>query len=154
MVDDFPDGADQRLFDIIPSELDSDEWKWLASTYYLQRDTYNYDLDFLSSLSSLSDTTYYLKWNLLAAYQELGELGVEFSWKPWAVDEPFVNRRRILDEAVDVMHFIGNMLVGLGVTDIEFEGAYRQKQDKNRRRAASGTYSAKKGRLGEGSEVE
>lgn len=124
-------------------------WGWLESTKELQEKTYSYDFDMLPK-----ELAAYLQWNLLAAYQELGEVGVEFSWKPWAVDEPFINRRRVLDELVDVCHFVGNMLVGLGVTDLEWQGAYRQKQDKNRRRQASGNYSAKKGGLGDGSDNE
>jgi hypothetical protein len=127
-----------------------DDWKWLESTDDLQRNTYGYVYDSWDE-EMLCD---YLDWNQTAAVQELAELREEFFWKPWATDAPFVNRDRILSEAVDVNHFIGNMLVALGVTDEEYEEAYRAKQDKNRRRAASGTYSAKKGGLAEGSDNE
>lgn len=137
------------------------DWRWLESTRQLQTETYGYDLFELSlgsrfgaSPERVAALAKHLEWNLLAAYQELGEVGIEFSWKPWAVDKPFVNRRRVIDEVVDQMHFLGNILVSMGVSDVEFEGAYRQKQDKNRRRQASGTYSAQKGGLGEGSDSE
>lgn len=96
----------------------------------------------------------YIEWNLFAAYQELAEMAVEFSWKPWAVDEPFVNRDRIRDEAIDVLHFLGNILTSIDVTDDELVYFYQLKQDKNRRRAASGKYTARKGGVGEGSDAE
>lgn len=138
----------------------TEEWKWLESTYKLQRETYEYPLDILArgaipgaSAQLVGPLAAYIFWNLFAAQQELAEAAVEFSWKPWAVDFPFVNRERMLDEIVDANHFLGNILVGMGVTDEEYERAYRQKQDKNRARQASGTYSAKKGGLGEGSDV-
>lgn len=125
-------------------------WRWLQSTLALQTRVFGYALP-IAHTASLAE---YLKWNLLAAYQELGEIGVEFSWKPWAVDEPFVNRERVRDEIVDVMHFLGNMLVALDVSDEELEAAYVAKQAKNTRRKESGTYSAQKGGLGDGSDAE
>ena len=136
------------------------DWKWLASTWYLQKGTYEYPLDTLKKGAEEGEPpqytgplAQYIFWNLFAAQQELAEVAVEFSWKPWAVDLPFVNRQRILEEIVDANHFLGNILVGMGVTDKEYEEAYQQKQTKNRVRAGSGTYSAKKGGLGEGSDV-
>jgi hypothetical protein len=132
--------------------LGTEGWQWLASTTELQTETYNYDYDRLRERHA--EMSKYIMWNMFAAFQELAEASVEFSWKPWAVDQPFANRDRIRDEIIDVNHFLGNILSALGVTDKEYEEAYREKQDKNRRRAASGTYSAKKGTLGEGSEVE
>lgn len=126
------------------------DWRWLESTKELQQLTYGYDWTKFST-KSLAE---YIWWNTFAANQELAEMAVEFSWKPWATDPPFVNRDRVRDEAIDVLHFLGNILTSLGVTDDELAHHYQLKQDKNRRRAASGTYSAKKGGLGEGSETE
>lgn len=137
----------------------AEDWKWLESTRKLQTETYHYDLDWLAFGSEPGATAVtkelaaYIFWNVFSAQQELAEAAVEFSWKPWAVDQPFVNRERILDEIVDVHHFTGNILVGMGVTDEEFEAAYQRKQQKNRDRVASGSYSAKKGGLGEGSDI-
>lgn len=51
-------------------------------------------------------------------------------------------------------HFVANMLVAIGVDDEEWAATYQAKQEKNRRRMASGTYTARKGGLGEGSEAE
>jgi dimeric dUTPase (all-alpha-NTP-PPase superfamily) len=127
------------------------KWKWLESTYKLQSQTYHYDLE--GMVDAVKDGAVdavdadYFDWNATAAVQELAELREEFSWKPWATDMPFINRDRIRDEAVDVLHFVGNMMVALGVTDKEFWEAYEQKQELNRQRKASGTYSAKKGGL-------
>jgi dimeric dUTPase (all-alpha-NTP-PPase superfamily) len=67
----------------------------------------------------------------------------EFSWKPWAHDEPYVNRERIIEELVDVVHFIGNMLVNIDCSDAEWEDKYQRKQRTNRRRQVVG-YSARK----------
>lgn len=53
-----------------------------------------------------------------------------------------MNRQRVLEELVDVGHFLANMLVAIGVTDEEWEAAYRQKQDENRRRQATGYVAA------------
>lgn len=136
------------------------QWNWLASTEELQSNTYGYDLISLragvmpfATTKEADGLAKYIDWNQTAAVQELAELREEFSWKPWAVDQAFVNRERVLNEAVDVLHFIGNILVGLGVGDEEFWLAYRLKQQKNRERAASGSYSAKKGGLAHGSDV-
>jgi hypothetical protein len=129
-------------------------WEWLASTKKLQEETYGYDLARLSSLIDPEATAKYIDWNTTAAVQELAEVREEFSWKPWATDAAFVNRERIIEESVDALHFIGNILVGLGVDDAELAALYQAKQEKNRRRQASGTYSARKGRISEGSNNE
>lgn len=134
-------------------------WKWLESTFELQTNTYDYPLKWFSdglklgASAVIKQLAAYIDWNQTAAVQELAELREEFSWKPWAVDAPFVNRERVIDEIVDVHHFTGNILVGLGVTDEEFEAAYQRKQQKNRDRVASGSYSAKKGGLAAGSDI-
>lgn len=127
-------------------------WSWLESTTELQTETYHYDYEALRA--DPKALAQYIFWNSFSASQELAEMNVEFSWKPWAVDEPFVNRDRILNEIIDVNHFLGNILSAMGVTDDEYEAAYQEKQQKNRRRASSGSYSAKKGSLGEGSDNE
>ena len=80
-------------------------------------------------------------------------MSVEYSWKHWATDAPFVERQRVLEEAVDAGHFLANILVAIGVTDEEWEEAYQAKQERNRERMRSKTYSARKGGLGEGSDA-
>ena len=139
------------------------EWKWLESTNKLQQETYGYghlyeDLQRLAADEGTGDTEFtaaltdYLDWNATAAVQEMAEVREEFSWKPWAKDDPFWHRNRMRDEIIDVMHFLGNMLTVIGVDDEEFAEEYQYKQHINRQRAASGTYSAKKGGLSEGSD--
>jgi hypothetical protein len=126
------------------------EWLWLESTHDLQTTTYGYDF----SEMGIEDLAKYVTWNVFAAHQELAEAAVEFSWAPWATDEPFVNRERLRDELIDVLHFVGNILVALEVSDEELAAAYAAKQDLNRRRAASRAYSKRKGGLGDGSDSE
>lgn len=134
----------------------AEAWRWLASTKQFQTETYNYDIEGMAEAIEEGQTdavdAKYFDWNTTAAVQELAELREEFSWKPWATDPPFVNRSRIIRESVDVLHFIGNMLVAVGCTDEEFWQLYQEKQQINRERAASGTYSARKGGLAEGSD--
>jgi len=60
------------------SVTSEEEWRWLRSTLTLQTEVFGYTLP-VQDPTALSA---YLSWNLLAAYQELGEIGVEFSWKP------------------------------------------------------------------------
>lgn len=150
MTDEASGGFDERLDQsalallLLPA-------KWLRSTKWLQETIYGYEDPKDLDTASIAN---YIDWNQVAAVQELAELREEFSWKPWATDEPFVNRERIKQEAVDTLHFIGNILHGAGITDEEFWTAYRAKQEKNIRRATSGTYSARKGGIAEGSESE
>ena len=127
-------------------------WRWLGSTVELQRDYFGFDWEKVGRNTAAVAAS--LKDNSFAIVVELAETSVEFSWKHWAKDDPFVNRDRVLEELVDVGHFLANMLVAIGVTDAEWAVAYQDKQEKNRRRMSSGAYSAKKGRLGEGSDVE
>jgi dimeric dUTPase (all-alpha-NTP-PPase superfamily) len=124
------------------------EWSWLTSTLDLQTVTYGYDYASMDT-EALAE---YLTWNKFAADQELAEAAVEWSWAPWASDKPFVNRERVRNELIDVLHFVGNMLTALGVTDAELAEAYARKQQINRDRVASKSYSKQKGGLGDGSD--
>jgi hypothetical protein len=135
-------------------------WRWLASTYRLQSEVYDYPLEVFirgaqanATAQQVAPLANYIQWNMFSAFVEIAEASVEFSWKPWAVDLPFVNRDRIIDEIIDVNHFLGNILTAVGCTDDEYERRYQAKQQKNTDRVESGTYSAKKGGLGEGSDV-
>ena len=75
----------------------------------------------------------------------MGEIPREFHWKSWSHARPFFHRARILEEVVDVMHFLANILVAVGVTDDEFEQAYQAKQAINRTRQRDG-YAASAGK--------
>lgn len=75
---------------------------------------------------------------------ECAEMSGEFSWKPWAADAPFINRDALIEEIVDVNHFLGFMLVVLGVSDEEYEAAYRRKQAINKaRQEQAGGYTVR-----------
>lgn len=125
-------------------------WRWLESTRELQEETYGYHYPSMYHDPALLSK--HLDWNQTAAVQELAELREEFSWKPWATDAPFVNKERVMQEAIDVLHFIGNILVAIGINDEMLAEYYQQKQAINRARAESGTYSARKGHISEGSD--
>lgn len=111
-------------------------WKWLESTKELQEKSFGFTLP-LDEGDALAD---YVTWNHSALVQEAGEMLAEFGWKPWAVNRGWVNRQLALKEAVDVGHFLANILAAIGVTDEEWEAAYQAKQQVNRDRMASGTY--------------
>ncbi len=109
-----------------------ERWRWLASTVDLQREAFGFTWTGDEPAGQVAAS---LKDNLLAAAVELtGEVPREFHWKYWSHTEPFVNRDRVLEELVDVLHFIANMLIAIGVDDDELEGAYRLKQNINRAR--------------------
>ncbi len=113
------------------------DWRWLESTEALQREAFGHDWSAIGRSPALVAAT--LRDNLFAAAVELlGETPREFAWKYWARDKPWVNRERVLEELVDVGHFVANMLVALDVDDDEWESAYQRKQDENRRRQLDG----------------
>ncbi len=120
-------------------------WRWLASTVTLQREAYGFEWTGDESPGQVASS---LKDNVLAAAVELtGEVPREFHWKYWSHTEPFVNRDRVRDELVDVLHFIANMLIAIGVDDDELEEAYQQKQYINRMRQHE-KYIASQGKEG------
>lgn len=111
-------------------------WKWLDSTKALQEQAFGFKLP-LTEGTELAD---YVTWNHSALVQEASEMLAEFGWKPWTKNRGWVNRELALKEAVDVGHFLANILVSIGVTDEEWQAAYEAKQQVNRDRMASGTY--------------
>ena len=106
-------------------------WSWLESTVDLQREAYGFEWTGNESPGEVAES---LKENTLAAFAELGEVLREFHWKYWSHAEPFVNRDRVIDEIVDIKHFLANMLVAIRCGDEEFEAAYQYKQLINRQR--------------------
>jgi hypothetical protein len=107
-------------------------WRWLASTRELQRDTFGRDPD--RNVGDVPAQVASIKDNFIAAVVEMVELLNEVKWKYWSHEDPWIRRDRLLKEAVDVNHFIGNILVEAGITDDEYEEAYRAKQEENRER--------------------
>lgn len=110
---------------------------WLLSTRALQRDGFGADAIEMSD----EDWADYVLWNYAAATVELGEFLQELPWKPWKPNRgrPDAHaRERAVVELVDVLHFVGNILVALEVTDDELSEAYEAKQRENRARLADG----------------
>jgi hypothetical protein len=113
--------------------------QWLIETRRLQEDAYGFDFDHFDSgdgapVDKVINLVEYIDMNFMAAMHELCELHDETSWKPWQMDKPYVHRAKALKETVDVLHFIGNMLSALGVSDEELNKVYVEKMAVNRER--------------------
>lgn len=108
-------------------------WTWLESTRQLQAE--HFGVTYPLEGEELAN---YVTMNHSALVLEAGELLSEFGWKPWASPRGWVNRESALKEAVDVAHFLANILCAIGVTDEEWVAAYRAKQEVNRQRQRDG----------------
>lgn len=87
----------------------------------------------------------YVMVNSLALQLECAELIEEFCWKPWKHDSdgtPRAGRTKVIDEAVDVLHFLAHLLTSVRCTDEELSERYLRKCEINRQRQADG-YSYK-----------
>lgn len=115
--------------------VESQRWNWLESTYALQREAFNFRLPLAPNTNYLAD---YVVMNHSALVSEASELLAEFGWKAWAEPRGWVNRENALKEAVDVAHFLANILCAIGVTDEEWATAYQAKQAVNRQRQRDG----------------
>ena len=104
---------------------------WLSQTKELQEQYFGHNLP----KQTIKDQVEWAKENHIAAMDELHEALGEISWKPWATAE-FLNREAYIGEIVDALHFIGNMLAGVGCTDEELSDAYLEKMERNRARRA------------------
>lgn len=111
---------------------------WLERTKVVQEEEYGYDFEAMD----LWERAAYLQKMTFAAMVELGECSRKFSWKPWAVDDPYIVRAELIEEYVDVLHFVADCLVALGVDGRELNEAYSRKLDENIQRARSGGYTA------------
>lgn len=115
--------------------VEAQRWNWLESTYALQREAFKMRLPLAPNTNYLAD---YVVMNHSALVSEASELLAEFGWKSWAEPRGWVNRENALKEAVDVAHFLANILCAIGVTDEEWITAYQAKQGVNRRRQSEG----------------
>lgn len=106
---------------------------WLEGTKELQEKAYGHELP----KTEIPDIVDWAKINHIAALAELQEALDEVSWKPWASAE-FVNRESYIGELVDALHFIANMLVGVGCTDQELSVQYAEKMHRNYERMKKG----------------
>jgi dimeric dUTPase (all-alpha-NTP-PPase superfamily) len=113
---------------------------WLEKTLDLQKNVYNIDYDSMSgdSPEALNKLIEYMRWNMLAVDDELAEMRQAISWKPWQHDEPYADKNELIKEAVDVLHFVANMIVAAGGTDEMLNEIYLEKMEKNRKRQLDG----------------
>jgi len=109
---------------------------WLEATAALQEQAYGIRPAELLGAARAD----YLRSMTLAAVVELAEAAQETYWKPWgrADGTPRRDRDRVLEELVDVLHFLGNLLVAQGVTGPELTAAYLAKAQVNRDRQVTG----------------
>lgn len=114
--------------------------EWLARTKDLQKNVYKIDYDAMTgdAPEKINNLIEYIRWNMLAIDDELAEMRQPLSWKPWQMDEPYADREEVIKEAVDVLHFVANIIVACGGTDAELNHFYLQKMEKNRKRQAVG----------------
>lgn len=126
--------ADEILTKSKPSR-----WKWLESTAQLQRTHYGLDYAKLKG-EALAD---YFMVHYTALTCELVEFMDEVNWKPWMKDRrgDVPDRDAAVGELIDAAHFLANLACALGVTDAEWEEKYQAKQERNRRRQESGSYT-------------
>lgn len=113
---------------------------WLSETRKLQKEGYNIDYTKFQgdAPESLNNLIEYMRWNMLAIDDELAEMRQAISWKPWQHDAPYADREEIIKEAVDVLHFVANIIVAAGGTDEELDKFYVEKMAKNRARQLAG----------------
>lgn len=114
--------------------------KWLEKTKQLQVDVYGADYTTFHSdkPDDLNELIEYIRWNMLAIDDELAEARQAISWKPWQHDEPYADRKELLKECVDVLHFVANILCAAGATDEELDAEYLAKMQKNADRQKNG----------------
>lgn len=113
---------------------------WLAETAKLQQECYGADYAVFHSDADvdINTTIDYMRWNMLAIDDELAEMRQAMSWKPWQHDEPYLDRDELIKEAVDVLHFVANIVCAAGATDEELDEIYLAKMEKNRARQRDG----------------
>jgi hypothetical protein len=114
--------------------------EWLKRTRDLQKNVYKIDYDAMTgdAPEKINNLIEYIRWNMLAIDDELAEMRQPLSWKPWQMDEPYADREEVIKEAVDVLHFVANIIVACGGTDEELDHFYLQKMEKNRKRQSVG----------------
>jgi len=115
---------------------------WLERQKRYQEETYGIDY---RQLWESGEIVNYVSTMLTAAQIEVAEAYQEVPWKPWANLTTEQRMARLMDNAgkvtgelVDVMFFIANVLVALGVSDAALEAAYLAKMGVNKRRQDTG----------------
>lgn len=113
---------------------------WLGETRKLQEDGFKIDYSVMEGdePEKINALIEYIRWNMLAVDDEMAEMRQAISWKPWQKDEPYADREELIHEAVDVLHFVANIIVAAGGTDEQLNEYYLAKMEKNRARQAKG----------------
>lgn len=86
---------------------------------------------------STEDAVGYIAWNNHAMMVESGEMVSEIGFKPWATSR-HINRKEFVEEGIDVMKFLLNQLLAVGVTPAEFLQVFLTKTVVNHERADAG----------------
>lgn len=84
-------------------------------------------------LHSERDRVDFIRIMTLAAHTELSEALQCVDWKTWRSDRE-TDREAFIAELVDVLHFVGNLLVAVDCTDVELREAYAAKSQVNKQR--------------------
>lgn len=80
----------------------------------------------------------FLHWNVTALTDEAHELLGEIGWKPWAKSR-HINLEAARGEFIDMMHFMANIALVLGLDDAEeIMRRYHAKHEKNAKRQEAG----------------
>jgi hypothetical protein len=113
---------------------------WLRRTRDLQENVYfiNYEEMTGDKPQNIRKLIEYMRWNMLAIDDELAEMRQAISWKPWQHDAPYADREEIVKEAVDVLHFVANIIVAAGGTDEMLDKFYIEKMERNKERQLNG----------------
>ena len=113
---------------------------WLRRTRDLQENVYfiNYEEMTGDKPQNIRKLIEYMRWNMLAIDDELAEMRQAISWKPWQHDAPYADREEIVKEAVDVLHFVANIIVAAGGTDEMLDKFYIEKMERNKERQLKG----------------
>jgi hypothetical protein len=106
---------------------------WLSSTLELQVKSYGQDPGELTGPELME----FIRWNVLAATDELHEALQETGWKPWATSS-HLNRDEFIGEMVDALHFIANLLCAAKCSGEELGQRYIAKQRRNAERQEVG----------------
>lgn len=113
---------------------------WLGETRKLQEEGFKIDYSAMTGddPEKINALVEYIRWNMLAIDDEMAEMRQPISWKPWQHDKPYADREEVIKEAVDVLHFVANIIVACGGTDEQLNEFYSAKMEKNRQRQLKG----------------
>lgn len=78
------------------------------------------------------------KGHLLAAIHECTEAMNELNWKPWKANKKKVDLDKFATELMDIVQFITNAAIVMGIDERHLENALRKKWLENHERIAKG----------------